>query len=289
MPNFFLNKRLIILLIAIIVLVSLIGFSLRERENISRPEQFVKDIVGFGQSLAAKPAHKLAAFFENINDLQNTYTENKKLKSRLEGLAKLEKEIADLKKDNNELREVLDKKDDLRSFTPIQATVIGRTPDRWYEQIIIDSGKKSGIQPDMAVITSKGLIGKVISTSEMTSTIELLSSDNARYRVAAEIQLKGKKSVYGLIDGYDKEKKMLIMRDLPIDQEKIKPGQSVITSGLGGIFPKGLDVGTVKELTLDQFGLTQTAYVKPSADFYDFEHVMIVARSMPSADEKGEE
>ncbi|VEF47471.1 rod shape-determining protein MreC [Bacillus freudenreichii] len=289
MPNFFLNKRLIILLIAIIVLVSLIGFSLRERENISRPEQFVKDIVGFGQSLVAKPAHKFAAFFENINDLQNTYTENKKLKARLEGLAKLEKEIADLKKDNKELREVLDKKEDLRSFTPIQATVIGRTPDRWYEQIIIDRGKKSGIKPDMAVITSKGLIGKVVSTSEMTSTIELLSSDNVRYRVAAEIQIKGKKSVYGLIDGYDKEKKMLLMKDLPIDQEKLKPGQSVVTSGLGGIFPKGMDVGTVKELTLDQFGLTQTAYVKPSADFYDFEHVMVVARSMPSAEEKGEE
>ncbi|RST76551.1 rod shape-determining protein MreC [Siminovitchia acidinfaciens] len=289
MPNFFLNKRLIILLIAIIVLVSLIGFSLRERENISRPEQFVKDIVGFGQSLVAKPAHKFAAFFENINDLQNTYTENKKLKARLEGLAKLEKEIADLKKDNKELREVLDKKEDLRSFTPIQATVIGRTPDRWYEQIIIDRGKKSGIKPDMAVITSKGLIGKVVSTSEMTSTIELLSSDNVRYRVAAEIQVKGKKSVYGLIDGYDKEKKMLLMKDLPIDQEKLKPGQSVVTSGLGGIFPKGMDVGTVKELTLDQFGLTQTAYVKPSADFYDFEHVMVVARSMPSAEEKGEE
>ncbi|RWR11167.1 rod shape-determining protein MreC [Siminovitchia fortis] len=289
MPNFFLNKRLIILLIGIIILVSLIGFSLRERENISRPEQFVKDIVGFGQSLAAKPAHKFAAFFENIDDLQNTYTENKKLKARLEGLAKLEKEIADLKKDNNELRETLEKKEDLRQFTPIQGTVIGRAPDRWYEQIIIDKGKKSGIKPDMAVITAKGLIGKVVSTSEMTSTIELLSSDNARYRVAAEIQIKGKKSVYGLIDGYDKEKKMLLMKDLPIDEAKLKPGQSVVTSGLGGIFPKGLDIGKVEELTLDQFGLTQTAYVKPSADFYDFEHVMVAARSMPSAEDKGEE
>ncbi len=289
MPNFFLNKRLIILLIGIIILVSLIGFSLRDRENISRPEQFVKDIVGFGQSLAAKPAHKFAGFFENIDDLQNTYTENKKLKARLEGLAKLEKEIADLKKDNNELREVLDKKESLRDFTPIQATVIGRTPDRWYEQVIIDKGKKSGIEPDMAVITGKGLIGKVVNTSEMTSTIELLSSDNARYRAAAEIQIKGKKSVYGLIDGYDQEKKMIIMKDLPIDQDKLKPGQNVVTSGMGGIFPRGLDVGKVEELKLDQFGLTQTAYVKPSADFYDFEHVMVVSRSMVGAEDKGEE
>lgn len=287
MPHFFLNKRLIILLIGIVILVSLIGFSLRDRDNISRPEQFVKDVVGFGQSLVAKPAHKIAGFFGDMKELQNTYTENKKLKVRLEEVARLEKEIAELKKDNAELREVLDKKESLRDFTPIQATVISRTPDRWYERIIIDKGKKSGVKPDMAVITSKGLVGRVISTSEMTSTIELLSSDNTKNRVAAFIQAKG--SVHGLIDGYDREKNMLLMKDLPIDEAKIKKGQSVFTSGLGGIFPKGLNIGTVEEIVLDQYGLSQTAYIKPSAEFYDFEHVMVVARSMQAGDHKEEE
>ncbi|MFS0646746.1 rod shape-determining protein MreC [Siminovitchia sp. 179-K 8D1 HS] len=287
MPHFFLNKRLIILLIGIIILVSLIGFSLRDRDNISRPEQFVKDVVGFGQSLVAKPAHKIAGFFGDMKELQNTYTENKKLKVRLEDVARLEKENVELKKENAELREALDKKESLRDFTPIQATVISRTPDRWYERIIIDKGKKSGIKPDMAVITSKGLVGRVISTSEMTSTIELLSSDNTKNRVAAFIQAKS--SVHGLIAGYDRDKKMLLMKDLPIDEEKIKKGQSVKTSGLGGIFPKGLDIGTVEEIVLDQFGLSQTAYIKPSAEFYDFEHVMVVARSMHTGDNKEEE
>lgn len=287
MPHFFLNKRLIILLIGIVILVSLIGFSLRDRDNISRPEQFVKDVVGFGQSLVAKPAHKLAGFFGGIEELQNTYKENKKLKVRLEEVARLEKENAELKKDNAELRDVLDKKESLRDFTPIQATVISRTPDRWYERIIIDKGKKSGVKPDMAVVTSKGLVGRVISTSEMTSTIELLSSENTKNRVAALIQSKG--SVHGLIDGYDREKKMLLMKDLPIDEAQIKKGQSVVTSGLGGIFPKGLDIGTVEEIVLDEYGLSQTAYIKPSAEFYDFEHVMVVARSLQTGDNKEEE
>lgn len=286
MPNFLLNKRLIILLISIIILVSLIGFSLRDRENISKPEQFVKDVVGFGQSLVAKPAHQVAGFFKNINDLQNTYNENKKLKARLEGLATLEKENVDLKKDNVELREVLDKKEDLRAFTTIQGTILGRTPDRWFEKVIIDKGNKSGVQPDMAVITAKGLIGKVIDTSEMTSTVELLSSDNTQNRVAAEIQVKGESSIYGLINGYDKEKGLLLMKDLPNDQE-IKEGESVITSGFGGVFPKGLDIGTVKKIAPDKYGLSQTAYVEPSADFYDFEHVMIIERLIDRS--KGED
>ena len=175
------------------------------------------------------------------------------------------------------LREVLDKTESLRDYQAIQATVISRTPDRWFEKIVIDKGKKSGVEPDMAVITAKGLIGKVISTSEMTSTIELLSSDNTKNRVSAEIQGEDNKSIYGLIDGYDKEKKMLLMKDLPIDRE-IKPGQNVITSGYS-IFPKRLDIGKVTSLEVDQYGLTQIAYVKPSADFYGFEHVMVVVTS----------
>jgi rod shape-determining protein MreC len=287
MPHFLLNKRLIILLIGIIILVSLIGYSLRDRENISRPEQFVKDVVGFGQSLLSKPAYKMAGFFENIENLKNVYIENKKLKARLEEMATLEKQIADLKKDNAELREVLKKKESLRDFTPIQATVIGRTPDRWYEQIIIDKGKKSGVEPDMAVITAKGLIGKVISVSEMTATVELLSSQNTKNRVSAVIQAKS--NIHGLIDGYDRDKKMLLMKDLPIDEAKIKKGQNVITSGLGGVFPKGLDIGKVEELAVDQYGLTQTAYIKPSANFYDFEHVMVAARTMKTGEIEEEE
>ncbi|HLU22023.1 rod shape-determining protein MreC [Lederbergia graminis] len=273
MPNFFLNKRLIILLISIIILVSLIGFSLRDKENISKPEQFVKDVVGFGQYLIMKPAQGIAGFFENIEDIKNTYTENKKLKSRLEGLAKLEKEIADLKLDNEELREILNKTDNIRDYEPIQATVINRSPDRWYDRLIINKGQKSGVQNDMAVITAKGLIGKVVSTSEMTATVELLSSTNTRNKVSAQIQ--GETPVYGFINGYDQVNNLLLMKDIPIDQE-IEVGQNVITSGYGGVFPKLLDIGKIKEIELDRYGLTQTAYVEPAADFYGFEHVIVV-------------
>ncbi|MCR2820540.1 rod shape-determining protein MreC [Lederbergia panacisoli] len=286
MSHFFLNKRLIILLISIIILVSLIGFSLKDKENITRPEQFVKDVVGFGQSLISIPAQGVANFFGNIHDLQNTYTENKKLKARLEGLATLEKEISDLKRDNEELRNVLNKTENLRDYDAIQATVISRAPDRWFEKITINKGSKSGVKTNMAVTTAKGLVGKVVSTSPMTATVELLSSDNKKNRVAAEIQ--GDEDVFGLIDGYDKEKKMLIMKDIVIDQE-IKKGQNVVTSGLGGVFPKTLDIGKVKEVEVDRFGLTQIAYIEPSADFYGFEHVLVIVRTMDTIEETTKE
>lgn len=80
MPQFFLNKRLIILLISIIVLVALVGYSLSGKSKASWPEQFVKDVAGFGENIVSKPAGFVASFFDSAKDLKNTYTENEHLK-----------------------------------------------------------------------------------------------------------------------------------------------------------------------------------------------------------------
>lgn len=293
MPQFFLNKRLIILLVSIIILVALIGFSLKDRENLTWPEQFLKDTTGFIQNAVSSPVNYVAGFFENVEDLQNTYKENKELKTRLDELARLESEVQRLKKDNTELREILDKKDSLSEFEPKQATVIGRNPDRWHELLIINKGKNAGIEPNMAVITSKGLIGKVKSSNTFTSTVQLLSSMDPTNRISAKIQA-GDNNFFGLIEGYDKEKGLLLLKRIPYDA-KVKKNQNVITSGLGGVFPESLPIGKVVDVVPDEFGLTQTAYVKPGADFYDIGHVMVVKRGalqpelMEMVDEKEEE
>jgi len=280
MPQFLMNKRLIILLVSIIVLVALIGFSLRERSKLSWPEQFVKDTTGWVQSLVSKPTNFVAGFVENIQDLNNTYEENKELKSRIENLASLESQVQGLKKDNKELRDVLGEKKTLRDYEPLPATVIGRNPDRWHEMIIIDKGKLNGIEKNMAVVTAKGLIGKVKSVTQFSSTVQLLSSMDPKNRISAIIQ--GKEDEYGLVEGYDKEKKLLMVKAIP-SGAKIEKGQTVITSGLGDVFPKGLMIGKVVEVKQDQYGLNLTALVKPGADFYDIKTVMVTKRTMAQA------
>ncbi|ETI69674.1 rod shape-determining protein MreC [Neobacillus vireti] len=281
MPQFFLNKRLIILLVSIIVLVALIGFSLRERNKLSWPEQFVKDTTGWAQSLVSKPTNYIAGFFENLQDLQNTYNENKELKSRLDNLVSLEAQVQALKKDNEDLRAVLGEEKTLRDFEPLPATVIGRNPDRWHEMIIIDKGSLNGIKKNMAVVTANGLIGKIKNVNKFSSTVQLLSATDPKNRISAIVQ--GKTKVYGLVEGYDKEKKLLMVKAIPAGAE-IEKGQTVITSGLGGIFPEGLLVGKVVEVKPDQYGLNLTALVEPGADFYDIKNVMVTKKIMREAD-----
>lgn len=281
MPRFFSNKRLILLLVGVIVLVALISFSLRDRQNATLPEQLVKDVVGFGQSLFSKPAHYLTGTLDKIDGILNTYEENKHLKARLQEYASTESELLDVKADNEKLREIIGKKDSLRDFDPIQATVISRNPDQWEEKIIIDKGKENGIRLNMAVITAKGLIGKVVLVSKFTSTVELLSTENSEFRVAAVIP--GEESIFGLIEGYDAERGELIMKRIDSNFE-VKEGQMVESSGLGGIFPKGLLIGEVTKVSTDDFGLTKLAYIRPAANFSMLDHVMVAKRTSMTDD-----
>jgi rod shape-determining protein MreC len=276
MPQFF-NKKLLLLLVSIMVLVALIGFSLRDRAELSWPEQFVKDTSGWFVNVFNKPVSGVSGLFENLSDLQNTYKENQKLKARLDEYVSLKTEVQDLTEENKNLREILKKEDDLRQYTPIHATVIGRNPDRWQEMLTINKGTLHGVEKDMAVITARGLIGKVKTATRFTSSIQLLSSVEANSRVSVYIQ--GDQKAFGLIEGYDQKTDQLLMKRIPYDK-KIKKGSLVVTSGYGGVFPKGLSIGKVVDVKVDQYGLNQTAYLEPSTDFYDISDVMVVKRDV---------
>ncbi|MFC3883088.1 rod shape-determining protein MreC [Bacillus songklensis] len=277
MPQFFFNKRLIVLLVSIIILVALIGFSLNGRKTVTFPEQFVKDAVGLAQTAFHQPAQYVAGFFQNINDLRHTYEENELLKSRLDGYMQMEAKVKELEDDNKKLKAILDKKESLSEYDPIQATVIARNPDRWHEVIALDKGKVHGVKENMAVITAQGLIGKVKHASQFTSTVQLISSLDRTNRISAVIQADTR--VYGLIEGYDEKKAALMLKRIP-KEAKIKEKQLVLSSGLGGIFPEGLIIGEIIEVEPDEYGLTQIAYVKPAANLYDLDHVMIAKRTM---------
>lgn len=281
MSRFFSNKRLILLMLGVILLVALISYSLRDRDNVSLPEQLIKDTVGAGQSLFSGPAHFVTGIFDNVDSLLNTYKENQHLKGRLEEFAAVQAEVTDLRSENDQLKEIVGKEADLRDYNPIQATVIARNPDQWEEKIILNKGESDGVTENMAVMTAQGLIGKITLVTATTSTVELISTQNPNYRVSSMV-IGGEEGVFGLIEGYDAERRELLLKRIDA-QVELEVGQQVVSSGLGGIFPKGLIIGEITEITIDEFGLTQLAYVKPAADFTLLNHVMIADRVMPDA------
>lgn len=276
----FRKKRLFILLIGIIILVAMIGFSLRDRDNLSTPEQFLKDTVGWAQNIIHTPVNYVTTIFTNIDDIKNTYSENQLLREKLAQYKSLAYEVQELKKDNTELRETLKKTESIQDYNPIQATVMSRSPERWIEQVTINKGKQDGVKENMAVITAEGMVGKIQTVSQFTSTVKLLTGFDQFNRISATISQEDSKDIFGLIEEFDDESNNLLFKIIEESNKDIKKGELVVSSGMGGVFPAGLPIGTVEEVKPDQYGLTRTALIEPAADMYEISNVIVVDRAL---------
>lgn len=282
---FFHKRRFFILLIGIIILIALIGYSQSNRDKLTTPEQFIQDTVGWAQNVIHTPVKFFTNVFGNIDELKNTYKENQLLKEKLAQSKSLIYDVQELKEDNSELREILEKTESIRDFSPIQATVISRSPERWVEQVRINKGSQQGVKPNMAVITADGMIGKIQTVSKLTSTVQLLTGFDTFNRVSATISREKGKDIFGLIEEFDEESNSLAFKIIEESDKDLEEGELVVSSGMGGVFPAGLPIGTVKEVVPDQYGLTRTALVKPAANMYEINHVIVVDRELGQDEE----
>ncbi len=112
-----------------------------------RPVYYVRDVIG------------------NIDEMKQVYEENQQLKENLSTYQQKLYEVQELTKENEELKAVLDKTETMTDYRPIQATVIARSPEQWFNQVTLNKGKQHGVEKDMAVITASGMIGKIQSSA----------------------------------------------------------------------------------------------------------------------------
>lgn len=289
--SFFRRKRLFTILIGIIILVGLIGFSLSDRDNLSAPEQFAKDAISWMQQLIHTPIEYVSSVISNIDDMKNVYEENQRLKEELAQYQQTLYEVQELRKENDELTSVVEKteSDALASYRSIQASVTARSPEQWFQQVTINKGKQDGIEQNMAVISGEGMIGKIQTVSQFSSTVLLLNGFDRSNRISVNVNITDQdQDASGFILGYDEDREALLLEFTDYEGE-IATGEFVFSSGLGGVFPKGLEIGEIQEVTMDQYGLTQVAYVSPSADLKNVHHVIVVDRMMDTVSGEEEE
>lgn len=153
-------------------------------------------------------------------------------------------------------------------FKVIAARVIGRSPDSWASIIIIDKGTSSGIRRGMAAITYLGLAGRVIEAGDFAAKIMLINDPNLG--VSSIVQRSRQE---GLVTGTLGNN--LILRYLP-EGSDIKVGDTVVTSGLNAIYPKGTLIGTIADIGKEFSGLSTYAIIKPAVNLANIEEVLIV-------------
>jgi rod shape-determining protein MreC len=155
----------------------------------------------------------------------------------------------------------------------IATTVLARDISGWWQTVRIKHNNSPLIQMDRAVINDQGLVGRISDVSGRTADV-LLISDPA-CRVAVQI---GDKGAFAILSGQGLSWRGQILCKLTfIDKDvTIVPGDTVYTSGLGGVFPKGVKVGTIESISLDQNGLHQAAEVAPSADLSQLDVLFVI-------------
>ncbi|MFD1432520.1 rod shape-determining protein MreC [Lacticaseibacillus yichunensis] len=282
MQKFFSNKKLIVLMVALLVSLGLIFTSVGVRNNKSTPpfiQQIGNDAVGIGARIIEAPANWIKNGLDDVDDLMSTYQENRKLKGQLEDLAQTKVRNQTLTRENKALKAQLKLTGTLTDYTEITASVMLRSPDDWRNIVVINKGSGAGIEKNMPVMSGSGVVGQVIEVNKTNAKVEMLSTDNkSANRFAAQIST-GSDLVNGIITGYDEQSGMLIMGQINTDKD-IKKGQQVITSGLGGATPKGLLIGTVASVKKDDYGLANSVYLKPAADLNDLSVVTVIDRTI---------
>ncbi len=266
------TRRLVIILILIVLLLSLSIFTGKFYCRYS----FVEDLLMTGiqpvQSFFSRAGECIYVFFEGMLEYNRVLEENKRLKEQLAAGQNLSAQLMELRKENHRLREMLGFKRQT-AYTLLPAEVVARDPSQWFETITINKGYADGVQKDMAVVTSEGLVGSVFFVSKNSSRVLMLT--DSRRAVSALVQRSREPGFIGIIEGYPEKKGFLRMSNLS-PEANIQPGDTVISSGLGGVFPKGLVIGHVVEVDQDQYGLLQQALVRSSVNFNRLEEVFIV-------------
>jgi rod shape-determining protein MreC len=201
----------------------------------------------------------------------------------------LKQRIAELQKENHQMKEMAIANERLQkllqfrekiSSSVIAAEVIGQDPSSWFKSVTLNKGEKDGVRKGMAVISGEGVIGQILKTAPDYATVLLITDYNS-----AIDSIVRRTRAKAIVEG-EGENRCLLKYLLRADDVIV--GDIVVTSGLGGNFPKGLMVGEIKKVDKRGHGIFQHAELVPSVDLTKLEEVLVITESPPPPhEEKG--
>lgn len=266
------NKKkggIIGIIVTVIILILLVILSNAELSNISYFGNAVSAIVMPIQNGYTYLKNKIAgntSFFTNIETLT---TENEELKQENSELEQALRELEIIKAENQTLKEYLELTEKYTSYTTVPAYIINKDVSNYSSTFVINVGSDDGIEENMTVIADKGLVGHVISVTAKTAKVQTIidSSSSVSILFASSgdtATCKGNLDTSSLRATYISTSATLLEND------------TVETSGMGGIYPKGIMVGTVTSIETTKNVTDRYAMVTPSVNFEKLETVLVI-------------
>lgn len=219
------------------------------------------------QAVITLTLDQIVSGFQNYVYLWNTRRDNSKLLEENRKLLNLIAELREAERENGRLRQLLDFEEKFELET-VTARVIAKDVSTEFRAIRINRGERSGILKGMAVVTNEGIVGRILRTTAQTAdVVTILDLLSAVDSIVARSRARG--VIEGMTDEVCQLRYVLRTDDITV-------GDMLVSSGLGGIYPKGLTVGTVSKVDRKPYGISQEVEVRPSVDFSKLEEVMVV-------------
>ena len=275
------NKKKYIVICCIIIVGLMVFFtarSARDNKKLNTIEKVIKDSVGFVERIVYAPIDFVKDKIELQKEKDRIYKKYKNVDKEKIKKNTYKAQIDELNNEIKELKTLLDLNTIISDYNSINATVINRNVGFWYNTITIDKGSHNGIKEGYAVVVNDGLIGKIVSVSEFSSTVKLLTSDELSNKISVKINKDGK-SIYGLLASYNSKKNVYVIEGIS-DIDELEVGSYVTTTGLSELFPSGILIGTIKSVTYDNYQLTKVVEVIPSVNFDDINYVSVLKREV---------
>jgi len=265
------NKTGVIgIIITIIILISLIIISNIKEEKFYIIENGLSKIIipiQNGLTLLKNKVESNSDFFVELDEIKS---ENKRLQEENEQLKQKINEMEIIKAENNNYKNYLNLSEQYNNYELIPTYIINEDVFNYNYNIIINVGTKDGVEKDMVVVNENGVVGHVISVTENSAKVKTLV-DTSCFISASINDINNSMVCNGLLNNRIELKGVFIEPD-----QKVLVGDLVETNGLGGIYPKGLTIGTVKEI-IDTKNITDRyIIVETSVDFNNLNYLMVI-------------
>jgi rod shape-determining protein MreC len=255
--------------LAAILLAAFIFYSwnLKGKEHANLFERTVLNISSPIITGIARVNSGVSGVWNDYLDLVGARKENKLLRENIKELNSRIIASRDAMIANERLNKLLEMKETLK-ISSLTATVVGEDASPWFKTILIDRGSSDGLKEGMSVIAADGIIGQLVKVAAKSSRV-LLIIDHAS-GVAGLIQRSRARGVVkGKGDG-------TCILEFSLSAEDVTVGDTVITSGIGGVFPNGLKIGEVSMVKKGEYGIFQTVVIRPAVNLARLEDVLVL-------------
>ena len=229
-------------------------------------------------SLITNPINNVYNSVKTISNLYNVYNENEVLRKQVDDISRLQNYNASLLKEVKDLKELLELDLILGDYNYVNSTIKSRSNSLYNDYVIIDQGKNSEILQNQAVINSDGLVGKIIEVFDDHSIVSLLTNSDKNNKVSVKIKINEDEFADAILEYYDSNKKCYVVTVLSANTS-ITKDMPVTTSGMGGVFPSSIMIGTVTGVEEINSSIALKIYVKPSVDFTNINYVKVINRN----------